>query len=113
MKTETFFFVREEDDTKIVYRMKYAWVPFALSWFGIIGLVIWIIAPGPVAANGGYLFLISVVLFLLRWILCYRANREIVEAKYNNQVMIAGSKFSREYPLIITIRKKTASQSEN
>ena len=62
-----FFFVREETDTQVVYRLRNAWVPFVFAWVGIIGAACWFLTQPPVQTVGKIAFWIAAAFLILRW----------------------------------------------
>jgi len=105
----TFFFTREEDDTKVVYRLKKAWIPFIFAWVSLIGGALWLIGPGSVSPLGKIVFWVAAAFLLFRWVCFFNANREMLSAKYSGRMKVEGSKFSNGNPPVITIKKEATS----
>ncbi|MBU1712095.1 MAG: hypothetical protein KKD47_03225 [Proteobacteria bacterium] len=109
MSMTKFFFVREETDTQVVYRLRNAWVPFVFAWVGIIGAACWFLATPPTETAGKIAFWIAGAFLLLRWVIFFNANREMLSAKYSGRMKVEGSKFSKTNPPVITIQKEGSS----
>lgn len=105
----SFFFTREEDDTKVVYHLKNAWIPFIFAWVGVIGVALWLIGPESISRCGKIVFLVAAVFLLFRWVCFFKANCEMLSAKYSDRMTVEGSKFSSSNPPVITIKKEGAS----
>jgi len=104
-----FFFVREESETQVVYRLRNAWVPFVFAWVAIIAGAVWFLTQPPVQTVAKVTFWIAAAFLLFRWVCFFNANREMLSAKYSGRMKVEGSKFSKTNPPVITIQKETTS----
>jgi len=96
-----FFFIREEDDSQIIYKFKHSKIIFLFTWLGIIGLGCWLFGDKHISKYGLYAFIISGGFLLIRWVYFFKANMEMLNAKRNKKLTVVGNKFSKKPKAII------------
>jgi len=96
-----FFFIREEDDSQIIYKFKHTKIIFIFAWLGIIGISCWIFGNKSISEYGLYALMISGSFLFVRWICFFKANMEMLNAKRNKKLTVKGNKFSKEPKAII------------
>ena len=106
MRMTRFFFTREESETQIVYRLRNAFVPFFFAWIGIIAGAVWFLTQPPLETVGKVGVWVAGAFLLFRWVCFFKANREMLSAKYSGRMTMEGSKFSKSHPPVISIQKK-------
>ena len=105
-KTNTnFFFIREENDSQIIYKFKHTKTIFLFAWCGIIGMGCWLFGNKNISKFGLYMFIVSGSFLLRRWIYFFRANIEMLNAKRTKNLIVEGNKFSREPKAIINKKR--------
>ena len=104
------FFVREETETQVVYRLRNAWVAFVAAWIALISTGVWWFAQPPFAKFGAIGLSVAGAVLGLRYICFLRVNLELLAAKNSGRMKIEGSKFSRKNPPVITLDKNVPPQ---
>ena len=96
-----FFFIREEDDSQIIYKCKHAKLIFISAWVGLIGIGCWFFGDKLISKYGLYVFVVSGTFMLIRWVYFFKANKEMLNAKHSGKLIVEGNKFSKEPKAII------------